>query len=59
MRQFLFAKSAVQVAQLVLLRFGQRPAVGPVSEFQNRFDVTGFRIVRSSGGTRPRAERIG
>ena len=44
MRQLLLAKTAVQVAQLALLRFGKRPAVGPVSELQHRFDVTRFRI---------------
>ena len=44
MRHLLFAKSAVQAAQLVLLRFGKRPAVGSVSEFQHGFDVARLRI---------------
>ena len=44
MRQLLFAKTAVQAAQLVLLRFGKRPAVGAVGELEDRLDVTGFRI---------------
>ena len=42
--QLLLAQPAVKAAQFLLLRFGERTAIGAISEFQDRVEVPGLRV---------------